>query len=46
MKLTAFDAVSFELKLKETFAIANETLDVKINVFMKIVAADKIIERN
>lgn len=36
MKITAVDAIPIELKLKEPFAIANETVDVGINVFIKI----------
>ncbi len=36
MKITNVDAIPFELKLKEPFSIVNETVDVGINVFIKI----------
>ncbi len=36
MKITTVDAIPFELKLKEPFSIVNETVDVGINVFIKI----------
>lgn len=36
MRITAVNAIPVELKLKEPFAIANETVDVGINVFIKI----------
>jgi len=36
MKITTVDAIPFELKLKEPFSIANETVDSGINVFLKI----------
>ncbi|PNX49174.1 MAG: hypothetical protein BV457_02295 [Thermoplasmata archaeon M9B1D] len=36
MHITSLKAIPFELKLKEPFAIANETVDVGLNVFIKI----------
>jgi o-succinylbenzoate synthase len=36
MKIKAVSATPMELKLKEPFAIANETVDVGVNVFLKI----------
>jgi o-succinylbenzoate synthase len=36
MKITSVSAIPHELKLKEPFSIANETVDVGINVFIKI----------
>jgi L-Ala-D/L-Glu epimerase len=36
MRITNVKAVPVELKLKEPFAIANETVDVGINVFIRI----------
>jgi o-succinylbenzoate synthase len=36
MHITSIEAIPLELKLKEPFAIANETVDVGLNVFLKI----------
>jgi L-alanine-DL-glutamate epimerase-like enolase superfamily enzyme len=36
MHITSLEATPLELKLKEPFAIANETVDVGLNVFIKI----------
>jgi len=36
MKITSVSAIPMELKLKEPFSIANETVDVGENVFLKI----------
>ena len=36
MHITSLEAKPLELKLKEPFAIANETVDVGLNVFIKI----------
>jgi len=36
MHITSLEAIPLELKLKEPFAIANETVDIGLNVFIKI----------
>jgi L-Ala-D/L-Glu epimerase len=43
MKIKSIDAIPLELKLKEPFAIANETVDIGENVFLKIKTDNDII---
>jgi L-alanine-DL-glutamate epimerase-like enolase superfamily enzyme len=43
MKIKSVDAIPFELKLKEPFSVANETVDVGINVFIKVETDSGII---
>ena len=43
MKIKKVSAIPTDLKLKEPFAIANETVDVGVNVFLKIETDNDII---
>jgi o-succinylbenzoate synthase len=43
MKITSVSAIPIELKLKDTFVIANESMDVVENVFFKIKTDSDII---
>ena len=43
MKITSITAIPLDLKLKEPFTIANETVDIGENVFLKIETDEDII---
>jgi L-alanine-DL-glutamate epimerase-like enolase superfamily enzyme len=43
MKIKSVSAIPFDLELKEPFSIANETVDIGENVFLKIETDDEII---
>ncbi len=43
MRITSATAIPIELKLKEPFVIANETMDTAINVFIKLETDQEII---